>query len=163
MRILMSVPASFCPRKYPVSLIFRKHAGQETRGIERVVGIDAWALGHAPAVLCSCVCSQPLIPDNECTTCDMAVQIYPEGSGELGWDLDKVAEVAGRCDAMPYALRLWREASALLRAAFSEQRSIMTVVFKAEYFRDDDMRRRMELVRTLGPSLPASVTRAFAT
>lgn len=130
-----------------------------------------WASG-TPLVCCAFLFSQHvnlaltffIVTAAHSGTCTarVLVQIYPDGSGELGWDLDKVGEVAARCDAMPYALRLWREAAALLRAAFSEQRKIMTVVFKAEYFRDDDMHRRMELVRTLGPSLPASVTRALA-
>lgn len=90
------------------------------------------------------------------------LQIYPEGGGELGWDLNKVAEVLGHCGEMPGALRLWQDGARLLRASFGETRATMGVIFKAEYFRDEDMHRRMELVKRLGPYLPEQFTRGIA-
>eukprot|EP00892_Ulva_mutabilis_P001141 jgi/Ulvmu1/11027/UM007_0207.1 len=86
--------------------------------------------------------------------------IYPEGYGDIGFDLDKVAEVAGRCGGVAYAARLWSEAAARLRGAFGAERLVMRVVFKAEYFKDEDMERRAELIERFGPYLPREFTQA---
>ena len=116
-----------------------------------------------PAVLCMHACTALLERHRRAHTLHLPpdLQIYPEGGGELGWDLNKVAEVLGHCGDMRGALRLWQEGAQLLRASFGEPRGVMGIVFKAEFFLDDDEDRRAEVAERLGPSLPEAFTRGI--